>query len=267
MIKVMKLDVITGDKLLQLENEAIVYLKTDTLACDGQVFWRGKVNSVRPAAVWITGHSDWGVTADMYNRYGNNTKVWFAANREHTAPNLFAIPLGLPNDCDDSPIHRVYGNIGVMEQALTEPRSIKNTAYMNFQIHTYPQEREPVYNMFKDKPWVTVGSGEHTLRGRLRYLRDIRSHKFVVCPRGGGVDTHRLWETLYMECIPIVKRHIAMNDFTDLPICWIDDWSEVTPEFLESEYKRITQSTWNLEKLNFSYWAKLIQTHASRYTR
>ena len=58
-----------------------------------------------------------------------------------------------------------------------------------------------------------------------------------------------------------------MNDFTDLPICWIDDWSEVTPEFLESEYKRITQSTWNLEKLNFSYWAKLIQTHASRYTR
>lgn len=264
----MKLDdVITGDKLLQLENGSIAYLKIDTLVHHGQFFWRGKVNSVRPAAVWISGHGDCGITADMYNEYSHNMKVWFAANREHIAPNLFAIPIGITNDCNDSPIHRVYGNISVMEQALTEPRSIKNTAYMNFQIHTYPQEREPVYNMFKDKPWVTVGSAEHTLNGRLRYLRDIRSHKFVLCPRGNGVDTHRLWETLYMECIPIVKRHIAMNDFTDLPICWIDDWSEVTPEFLESEYKRITQSTWNLEKLNFSYWAKLIQTHASRYTQ
>ena len=261
----MKLDdIITGDKLLQLENEAVVYLKTDTLVCDGEFFWRGKVNTVRPAPVWISGHSDYGITANTYNKYMHSVKVWFAANREHIAPNLFAIPLGLPNDCDDSPIHRVYGNVDVVEEVLSEPRTIKNTAYMNFQIHTYPQERQPVYNMFKDKPWVTVGSAEHTLRGRLRYLRDIRSHKFVLCPRGGGVDTHRLWETLYMECIPIVKRHIAMNDFTDLPICWIDDWSEVTPEFLESEYKRITETTWNLEKLNFSYWAKLIQTHATR---
>lgn len=262
----MKLDVITGDKLLQLENETIAYLKIDTLALHSPFLWRGKMHTARPAPVWISGHSDYGVTADMYNQYGNNTKVWFAANREHLAPNLFAIPVGITNDCEDSPIHRVYGNVDVMEQALSEPRSIKNTVYMNFHIHTYPQEREPVYNMFKNKSWVTVGSAEHTLNGRLRYLRDIRSHKFGLCPRGNGVDTHRLWETLYMECIPIVKRHIAMNDFTDLPICWIDDWSEVTPEFLESEYKRITEGTWNLEKLNFSYWAKLIQTHASRYS-
>jgi len=263
----MKLDdVITGDKLLQLENEIIAYMKMDTLVEHRPISWRGQMHTARPAPVWISGHSDFGITADMYNKYKDSVKVWFTANREHPAPNIFAIPIGITNDCDDSPIHRIYGNISVMEQALSEPRTIKNTAYMNFQINTYPQERELVYNMFKNKPWVTVGSAEHTLNGRLRYLRDIRSHKFVLCPRGNGVDTHRLWETLYMDCIPIVKRHIAMNDFTDLPICWIDDWSEVTPEFLESEYKRITQSTWNLEKLNFSYWAKLIQTYASRYT-
>lgn len=263
----MKLDVITGDKFLQLENQNVAYMKIDTLVLHHPLPWRGRMHAARAAPVWISGHGDWGVTSDIYKRYGHHTNVWFAANREHTAPNLFAIPIGITNDCDDSPMHRIYGNVSVMEEALSEPRTIKNTCYMNFQIHTYPQEREPVYNMFKRKEWVTVGFAEHTLRGRLGYLRDIRSHKFVVCPRGGGVDTHRLWETLYMESIPIVKRHVAMNDFGDLPICWINDWSEVTPEFLESEYKRITEGTWNLEKLKFSYWERLVQTHASRYAQ
>ena len=259
------MDVITGDKFLNLENQIISYVKTDTLIHNCPYPWRGQMHTARPAPIWISGHCDGGVTADMYNRYCRNTRIWFATNREHTAPNLIAIPIGITNDCDDSPLHRIYGNTDVMMEVLSEPRTIKNTIYMNFQVHTYPSERKPVYDMFKDKTWVTVGNIENTLRGRTRFLRDIRSHKFVLCPRGGGVDTHRLWETLYMESIPIVKRHIAMNDFGDLPICWINDWSEVTPEFLDSEYKRITGTTWNLEKLTFSYWAKLVQTHASRY--
>jgi len=62
-----------------------------------------------------------------------------------------------------------------------------------------------------------------------------------------------------MGSIPIVKRHIAMNDFSDLPICWINDWSEVTPEFLDSELKRIQSGIFNMEKLKIGYWIKSIQ--------
>ena len=59
--------------------------------------------------------------------------------------------------------------------------------------------------------------------------------------------------------VPIVVRHIALEEFADLPICWIDRWEEVTPEFLQSEFARITETKWNLEKLTFGYWKARIE--------
>ena len=38
-----------------------------------------------------------------------------------------------------------------------------------------------------------------------------------------------------MGSIPIVKRDIAMQEFEDLPICFVDQWETVTPDFLNNE--------------------------------
>jgi hypothetical protein len=75
-----------------------------------------------------------------------------------------------------------------------------------------------------------------------------------LCPRGNGIDTHRLWETLYMGSIPIVIRHQAFDEFHDLPILFINEWTDVTETFFRTEYMRITNASWNLEKLKFGYW-------------
>ena len=81
--------------------------------------------------------------------------------------------------------------------------------YLNFKVETYPHERQLIQNMFQSKSWVTCGTPVDTLEGRKEFLKDIRNHEFVLCPRGNGVDTHRLWETLYMGSIPIVKNDIV----------------------------------------------------------
>jgi hypothetical protein len=63
-----------------------------------------------------------------------------------------------------------------------------------------------------------------------------------------------------MGSIPIEIRNINNEVlYEDLPICLIDDWSEITPDFLESEWDRIHGSYWNAEKLNFKYWKNLIK--------
>jgi len=248
-------DIITTDKYLSLDCPDIAYIKIDTVKLSRPILWRGKVHTIRPAKTWVTGHGDYGVSVDVYDRYNSNCKRWFTVNKECEARNLFALPLGITNDCDDSPIHRIYGNTRIMCEAVNNPRTIKNTVYLNFSIRTYPVLRKHVYTLFHNQTWVTVGNPENTLEGRKRFLQEIRSHKFVLCPRGNGVDTHRLWETLYMGSIPIVERHLALKEFEDLPVCWVNKWEEVTPSFLESEYQRITSRTdWNLNKLKFSYW-------------
>ena len=131
---------------------------------------------------------------------------------------------------------------------------------MNMSISTYPMERQLVWDLFKDKKWVTIGLIENSIEGRTRFLREIKSHSFVLCPRGNGMDTHRLWETLYMGSIPIVKKDVWNEEFRDLPISFINDWSDVTIELLEYEQNRIKNTNYNLDKLTISYWIDKIKS-------
>lgn len=266
-----KADFITSDRFLALAERTpaqIAYMKMDTLHKGHPINWRGQLHQFRPAPCWITGHSDYPLTVAMFERYKTACRVWFSTNVLHDHLAIHAVPLGITNDCADSPIHRIYGNLDIMMEVLQEPRSAPDAlqhVYMNFSVGTYPQERQRVWDLFKDMSWVSKGVHAPTLEGRKAFLREIRNHKFVLCPRGNGVDTHRLWETLYMGSIPIVVRHPALRDFADLPVAWINDWTEVTPAWLESEYSRITATAppFPHEKLRMSYWERKILATAS----
>lgn len=234
------------------------YVKTDVLKNGAPIIWRGKYHTYTPSPVWVSGHADYGITPELYEKYKHNCSVWFALNKETLAENLFALPLGRTNNTNESSVHPILGDTAIMYRIAQEPKHDTNLAYMNFSIETYPQERRPVFDMFKDKQWVTVGQTSLTHQGSEKYLRSLRNHTFSLCPRGNGLDTHRLWESLYMGAIPVVRRHFGLSEFSDLPICWIDDWSQVTPEFLEEERRRIMATTWNFDKLKIGYWEDLI---------
>jgi hypothetical protein len=245
-------DVITNDGFLSSFQQ--VYHKTDVFYV-GRIRWRNKFYLPPPAdsPFIISGHSDFPITDEIVAKY--KFKQWWTVNSQTLRVN--GIPLGITNDCDDSPIHRIYGNTAIMKKALDIPRVIQNRVYLNFSVNTHPSRRV-VYNMFKYFSWVTVGEQIQTLNGRFKFLQTIRNHEFVLCPRGNGVDTCRLWETLYMGSIPIVQRDIAHRDWEDLPIAWVNSFSEVTPEWLDSQLTRIQEGTWNMEKLKLSYWVKKI---------
>ena len=54
-----------------------------------------------------------------------------------------------------------------------------------------------------------------------KYLEKINTYKFILCPWGNGIDTHRLWETLYSNSITVIKYHRALSKFSDLPIIYL----------------------------------------------
>jgi hypothetical protein len=258
-----KEDILCSDKFLALESNTVAYMKQDIFySRTNTINWRGCTHGLRAAPTWISGHSDYSITPSLYEKYRSSTERWYTVNKECRAPTLHSIPLGITNDCADSPVHRIFGNLDVMLEVMQQPRLINNLVYMNFVIGTYQRERQPVFDLFREKPWVTREESVISMEGRRQFLQSIRNHKFVLCPRGNGVDTHRLWETLYMGSIPIVVRHVAMEDFYDLPVCWIDDWTQVTESFLEDEYARITAASWNLDKLKFGYWRDQITKSA-----
>ena len=253
-------DIITTDKYLSLENEHIVYLKTDTVKHGYEIiFWRNIIHAIRPGFIWITGHSDYSIDETVFNKYQERCTHWYTINKDYRHEKLHALPLGITNNTVETGLHPIYGNVDIMLDVMNQQRDIKNLVYMSFTISTYPTERQYCHDMFVNKPWVTKGKLENTLNGRRTFLEDIRNHTFVLCPRGNGIDTCRLWETLYMGSIPIVINTIALEEFMELPILFVDNWEMVTEDFLKEKYVEMMAKTWNMEKLRFSYWKDIVR--------
>lgn len=257
-----KEDIITADKIQKEFTE--IYYKADVIYLNEPMCWRDKwfYPPFHNMPIILSGHSDYPMTDNLVEYF--NPRVWYAANNQTTKSNVVTLPLGITNEDEpNSYTHKVYGNLDIMVDVMRENRIIKNLVYMNFSIHTYPKERQVIWNNYSNKEWVTTGTHEVSMEGRAQFLRDIRSHSFVFCPRGNGLDTHRLWETLYMGSIPIVMRDIGYSAFEDLPILFVDDWDNITPEFLEECKKNIEdnmmQGKYNMEKLKVSYWINHIK--------
>jgi hypothetical protein len=261
-------DIICTDKYLGLDtglSGEIAYIKTDVLHDNRSMIWRGQPHSGRAAKVWITGHSTYPITDKLFSQFQENNSAWFCLNKECNNSKLVGIPLGITNDCDDTPIHRIFGNIDVMLDICKTDKKDVNLAYINFTIDNCAAERLECYNMFKDKNWVSMGIEDRSIAGRKLFLEEVRNHTFVFCPRGVGYDTHRLWETLYMGSIPIVKRCLALAGFSDLPILFVDDWSEINERFLIRKYEEfcLKKPKWDLTKLKVGYWINMIKTAAT----
>ncbi len=91
-----------------------------------------------------------------------------------------------------------------------------------------------------------------------RYVQEMSSHKFTLSPSGMGYDTMRTWEALYSKTIPIVTDYQAMKHFSDLPILYTNDYSEITEDYLNNKYEEFQSRDWDLSKLFFSYWKNRI---------
>jgi hypothetical protein len=59
---------------------------------------------------------------------------------------------------------------------------------------------------------------------------------FMLSPEGMGQECHTFWESLFLNCVPIVKRTHTYFDknFENLPCLIVNSWSEVTEDLLET---------------------------------
>lgn len=241
----MELEYIQGEKFITLSNNNNIFY------CKSELVYNFLNNiNFKHDFILITHNSDYKITVEDLP---SNLKHWFAQNVCIKHPKIESIPIGLEN----SQWFPEIGKINKMKDKIKEERNFKNLLYINHNISTNYNERYKPYQLFRDKPFATCVEGKNG-EGFDSYLDNLYNHKFVLCPEGNGTDTHRTWECLYIGTIPIEKRNINNSFYTDLPICFVDDWEEINEDFLNSEYERIKNSEFNLDKLNFDYWREKI---------
>jgi hypothetical protein len=204
--------------------------------------------------VVITHNAD--VNVDSGFVLPKNVVHWFTQNVDVDNPRIESIPIGLEND-------RWFKNInkkGKMIKMLHTDRKFYNWVYMNHNINTNPEKRLAPYWYLEGKDYVTTDKGQNG-QNFDHYLENLYNHKFMVCPEGNGIDTHRTWEALYMGVIPIEKRNLNNRFYKELPICFVNEWSDINEEFLEKEYVRIKTRDWKMEMLTFEFWKNKILSH------
>lgn len=238
------------------ERLGITYYKMDFLSSGGM--WRGEYVEkldFDQVQLLVTGHSDFPLDEQRFYLATPRLKRWFSTNVTHADPRLVGIPLGITNHTQETPVHAVIGDLDPLMACFARPKRNRNLIYLNVSPHTYPQERLAVFELFRERPFVTCEPDDKSAAGHRHFLQQIYDHQFVLCPRGNGIDTHRMWEALYLKSIPIVRRSYAMRFFEDLPILFVDDWRQaLDPRFLEHTYAEFQGRDWNMEKLNLSFW-------------
>lgn len=200
--------------------------------------------------ILITHNSDKNITIEP----PRNVIKWYSQNVNIVHDRIESIPIGLENNRWFEKLDKK----SKMMNKLSESKNHKNLLYINHNIDTNRKEREEPYRIFNNKDWITTEQGFNG-QDFNNYMDNIYNHKFVLCPEGNGMDTHRTWECLYMNTIPIEKININNQYYTDLPVCFVNGWEEITKEFLEKEYVRINSVKWNMSKLSFEYWRNRIK--------
>jgi len=169
--------------------------------------------------ILITHNSDCIVSNSEITRYLLNTptlKRWYTQNLTVSQEKLRVLPIGMAND------QWSHGNTLKIMENLYNSKTKK--VYFNFTIATNESKRRECYEKLYHKLPIepTVSPSEyHTL---------LAQYEFCICPEGNGVDTHRLWEALYLKCIPIVLQssHIdILRTQLNIPMVILDLWDDL----------------------------------------
>ncbi len=182
---------------------------------------------------------------------------------------FFPLPLGIAIDRENYE-NKEELNAYFSELRETSPKS--KLLYLNFPSFQN-NDRKKAKSILKKKGFPFSKRAPFK-----EYLKEMASHKFALSPRGHGPDCYRTWEALLVGTIPIVRRcqfdKVLLRShenerytgsqldrlYEDLPVLVIDDWEEITEEFLNKKYEEITSKSYDIRKLYAEYWLDKIQS-------
>ena len=184
---------------------------------------------------------------------GQIAKKVYVQNLDHAIDNFEVLPIGIENLRLGQ-----NGRLALVRKRVSW-KDKKNRVLIGPFSNTHPERLELLKLSELTGLW-DIHSGYISPR---KYAKISGEFKFVACPRGNGLDTHRFWETLYRGSIPIVKdstwaRLIAR---LGIPLLMVPEW---TPDELSKVISSATFEDYDpkdIAALWTSYWDVLFTSH------
>lgn len=135
----------------------------------------------------------------------------YAINTIVAHPQLTTIPLGFV----DKQLPLLPGFRGGSNERHYE-------VYANFTLSTNTVKRKLCLDSLKDDPRLVYRQNLSVPE----YFMDLCKSKFVLCPEGTGIDTHRVYEALFCGATPVVLHGPLDNLYQTLPVCIVNSWTD-----------------------------------------
>jgi hypothetical protein len=207
--------------------------------------------------VLITHNSDYAITSELgIKNILNSEKLihWFASNLMiPETDKISLLPLGIANSMWS------HGNLSMFDNILIANEK-PNNFYMNFKIDTNATARNECKTILEGKNLQY----EYPNLSPSDNIKKLASYKYSICPIGNGPDTHRVWEALYTNTIPIVKNNVLNTTISKyISIIILDEWNDFNPDILlkdyGNKYENIKNNYLNNSYLYMSNWENKIK--------
>lgn len=203
----------------------------------------------------FTSHED--TPIDEYIVVPENVTI-HAVNAVFNNEKVRPFPIGLQRE-----IGQHDERLRIMEEEIVKDEHQEPTKllYINCGLGVERNEAERAYlPTFARYNWATCRfepqSKFYPYHRYRDFLKELKDHKFVVCPKGHGMDCHRNWETLYMRRVPVFKDHPYFRQLmAGFPALFVKEWEDITPlllinnDFLYQKAQKMDMSDLDLRKL------------------
>jgi hypothetical protein len=165
---------------------------------------------------------------------------FFINNNIYENQLIHNMPIGI-RDCEKVvPNHKGFSHDFLYKEGLLS----RTKEYLCLLCFSYTHtERNRCYNTLNKSPFVTnLNDGSYEKQPSIHcgkvpvWINYEYTHKsyYALNPRGNGEDCHRFYESIYLDCIPIVKRTNTTFDklYHIFPCLIVDDWTDITEELL-----------------------------------
>lgn len=256
-----------GYKFDKLKQGNILYIKTDVLYKFSKM-----VNDVIQVdgIVLISGSSDYTTpddiftTQDEFIQFVENPKIlhWFVENCVYKHNKITNFPIGLD-------YHTIYTCPIYWSAQKTPIEQESELQEIILQAVPFHQREFAIYSNCHFLTWTKFGGDrkiaietippellilENSPIERIETWKKQIKYAFVLSPHGNGLDCHRTWEALILGCIPIVKTSAIDVLYDDLPVVIVNNWSEITRDFLMGVIEDFKGRTFAYKKLTLEYW-------------
>lgn len=203
-----------------------------------------KLHLFKNKFVLISHNSDYNITEKDTHFLQNEIIIhWFSQNVNVLHPKLTCIPIGIANRCWSHGNYSNWDNLSIL------PNESKKDFYFYFSINTNVDKRLNCKTVLESKGLKFWNNMPHPY-----YLDNMSRYcKYSICPEGNGIDSHRVWESLYTNTIPVCLRSVHTEILSNqYPMVLLDKWEDFTLEITEPSIKI------DKLKLSFSYYTKRI---------